>query len=59
MCHSAVFFFYTKTGLASQSGWRISLMNPTAISFVISFLIDAFLSSENVVVVASRAWSLH
>jgi hypothetical protein len=46
MRHSAVFFFCTKTGLASQSGRRISLMNPAAIRFAISFLIAAFLSGE-------------
>jgi hypothetical protein len=46
MRHSTVFFFYTKTGLASQSGWRISLMNPAAISFAIFFLVTAFLSGE-------------
>jgi hypothetical protein len=43
---SHVLFFYTKTRLASQSGRRISLMNPAAISFAISFLIAAFLSGE-------------
>jgi hypothetical protein len=47
MCHSVVFFFCTKTGLASQSEQRISLMNPVAINFAISFLIAAFLSGEN------------
>jgi hypothetical protein len=44
--HSVMFFFYTRTRLANQSGWRISLMNLVAISFVISFLIVAFLSGE-------------
>jgi hypothetical protein len=39
-------FFCTRTGLANQSGWRISLMNPAAISFAISFLIVAFLSGK-------------
>ena len=39
--------FCTRIGFASQSGWRISLMNPAAISFVISFLIATFLSGEN------------
>ena len=47
MRHSSVFFFCTRTGFASQSGCRISLMNPAANSFVISFLIAAFLSGEN------------
>jgi hypothetical protein len=42
-----VFFFCTKTGLASQSGSRICLMNPATINFAISFLIVAFLSDEN------------
>ena len=47
MRHSSIFFFYTRTGFASQSGWRISLINPAVISFVISFLIPAVLSGEN------------
>ena len=47
MCHSFEFFFSTKTRFASQSGLSIYLMNPAAMSLVISFLIAAFLSGAN------------
>ena len=40
-------FFSTRTGLASQSRLIISLMNPAAMSLVISFFIAAFLSRAN------------
>ena len=43
----SLFFFLTRTRLASQSRWYTSFMKPAAKSRVISTLIAPFLSSVN------------